>query len=282
MSESLLSLSEADSSRFKLRIIRGRIDEFAACGDALFSDIQSLHADIAIIRLPAGNTEALHALIDRGLAPIHADTLVYHTRDLSDPVTSRRDAYPWDVGLADPDDSAAIASIARGAFSSYRSHYHSNRLLDPALITEGYAQWAISFLTQGTLDRETWVVRQQNKIIAFATCQLTQDNAEIVLNAVDPAYTGQGVYSHMLGKMLSDYRTRHFRAARISTQVWNYTVQRAWARAGFVISHAYDTYHVNALLGIASPTNIATVRQRADTPYPPPHENYHPWPEDDS
>lgn len=253
MSESLLSLSAVDSSRFNLRIVRGRIDDVGTCeGDTLFRDIQSLQADIAIIRLPAGTIEPLRALIDQGLTPIHADTLVYHVRDLSDPVSSRCAAPSLKVELANFDDSEAIASIARHAFSSYRSHYHANRLLDPAKVTEGYAQWAISFLTQESRDRETWVVRKRDRIIAFATCQLNKDDAEIVLNAVDPAHAGQGVYSYMVGKILSSYRARHFHAVRISTQIWNYTVQRAWARAGFVISCAYDTYHINALLGIAS------------------------------
>ena len=259
MSEHLLSLSEADSSRFGLRIVRGRIDDPAACrSDALYGEIQSLRADIAVIRLPAGTIAPLYALVDQGLALLHADTLVYHTRNLSEPFLSQRDEQFLRVDLANAEDSEVIASIARYAFSSYRSHYHANPLLDPTKITEGYAQWATSFLNQTTHDRETWVVRRRNQIIAFATCQLAGDNSEIILNAVDPAYAGQGVYSYMLGKMMHGYRARHFHFMHTSTQIWNYTVQRAWARAGFIISRAYDTYHVNALLGAASQPEAAT------------------------
>jgi acyl dehydratase len=36
---------------------------------------------------------------------------------------------------------------------------------------------------------------------------------------------------------------------KVSTQVWNLAVQKVWSREGFVLTQAFDTYHVNALLG---------------------------------
>jgi ribosomal protein S18 acetylase RimI-like enzyme len=245
----LLTLSEVDSMRFGLRVARGHLVDDPELVAPLLGDIQQLGVDIAIFRLPAGSIHLLRELNEHGLTPIHADTLVYHTRDLCEPIPDEQTGRTWSIGPANADDSTGIAAVARQSFATYRSHYHANPLLNPALIAEGYAEWAISFIRQNTPDLETWVARQAGRVIAFATCRLAHParDVEIVLNAVAPEYAGQGVYGSLLRHMLLDYRERHFQSVRISTQIWNYRVQRAWARAGFRITHAYDTYHVNAL-----------------------------------
>ncbi|MFI5071356.1 MAG: GNAT family N-acetyltransferase, partial [Terriglobales bacterium] len=206
---------------------------------------------IAILRIPAGMTAPLRDFTGRGLTPLHADTLVYYERRLTSQVAISAPSPTLTIEKATIEDQASIAGVARRGFNSYRSHYHANPLLDPALILEGYAEWAINYITSGSSDRETWIVRDRDSVIAFATCTLFFDDqiVEVVLNAVDPAHAGRGVYGHLLRHILGTYQRRGLSAIRISTQVWNYTVQRAWTREGLAISHAYDTYHINALLG---------------------------------
>ena len=230
-----------------MRIVRGRIEDTEPAPGALRAEFSELKADIAIIRLPAGDLGPLRELMDHGLTPIHADTLVYCARALDCTIKDKSINCALTVELARPEDLDSIAMVAERAFSTYRSHYHANRLLDPGLITKGYAEWATSFLTQPTPEHDTWVVRHEENIIAFATCRLSPSSGsvEIVLNAVDPASAGQGVYSHLLNQVLYSYWRRDFKRVCISTQIWNYIVQKAWARAGFVITHAYDTYHIN-------------------------------------
>jgi GNAT superfamily N-acetyltransferase len=236
-----------DSRRFKLHIARGRIDEVMPQSGALQAEIATLQADVAIIRLPAGRLEPILDLIAGGYVPIHADTLVYHSRKLAEPIADKLASKELSVEIASNADRARIGEIAVRSFSSYRSHYHANPLFDRERISEGYAEWAVSFLNAQSPDRETWTARMTGEIAGFATCALraADNSVEVILNAVAPNYARRGVYGYLLNHILTSYRERGFAAVHISTQVWNYIVQKAWAHAGFVISHAYDTYHVN-------------------------------------
>ncbi|SHM49247.1 GNAT family N-acetyltransferase [Rhodanobacter sp. OK091] len=243
--------SPKDSARFGLKIVRGRIDQDSPTPGILHSEIVALGTDIAVLRIPAGMTAPLRDFTNHGLIPIHADTLVYYERQLTSPVAISEPPTNLIVEKATIEDRSSIADVARRGFGSYRSHYHANPLLDPVLILEGYAEWAIDYISSEPSDRETWIVRNRGAVIAFATCSLIvgDEVVEVVLNAVDPAHAGHGVYGHLLRHMLRTYQRRGLRAIRISTQVWNYVVQRAWTREGLAITHAYDTYHINSLFG---------------------------------
>jgi GNAT superfamily N-acetyltransferase len=217
MDQHWLTISMADSDRFGLRIIRGRVEETLPAPGILQTQIIDLKADIAIIRFPAGITAPLYDLVDRGFTPIHADTLVYYARDLELPIAASNFVSPPEIELANQGDRNQVANLARRAFSSYRSHYHANRLLDPSLVVEGSAS-----------GRETWVARRNGPIIAFATCNTCpiDKSVEIVLNAVDPDYAGRGVYGYLINQILLRYRSRNFNRVRISTQIWNYASQK--------------------------------------------------------
>jgi len=242
-----LTFAIEDSRRFNLRIFRCYIDGNTPPSGTLEKEITESRADIVIIRLPAGMISPIHELIDTGHIPIHADTLVYHARQLNAPIGAQSEDSCLTTELAGTADRDRIVKIATDAFCSYRSHYHANPLLDSAAITAGYAEWAISFLGSQNIDRETWVVRSRDEIVGFATCTISNNDksADIILNAIDPMYSGRGIYRYLLNQILISYQTRGFLIVRISTQVWNYTVQRAWAHVGFFVTHAYDTYHIN-------------------------------------
>lgn len=245
--QSWLTPATAESRRFNLRIVRGRFDGILPPAGALKDDITALRPDLVILRLQAGVVAPVRELISDGFVPIHADTLVYHVRQLDQAVADNRKNPALAVELANLADRTRIAEIAKAAFCSYRSHYHANPRLDPGMIGEGYAEWAVLFIDTQAADHETWVVRMHDEVVGFATCALSRPgtSVEVVLNAVAPIYAGRGIYGHLLNRILLAYQTRGFASVRISTQVWNYIVQRAWAHAGFVISQAYDTYHIN-------------------------------------
>lgn len=251
LDESWFIPSPKDSARFGLKIVRGRIDQDIPAPGVLHSEVVALGTDIAVLRVPAGMTAPLRDFADRGLIPIHADTLVYYERRLTPLAPISNLPSNLTVEKATIEDQSSIADVARRGFCSYRSHYNANPLLDPVLILEGYAEWAIDYISSEPSDRETWIVRDCGSIIAFATCSLIvgDEIVEVVLNAVDPAHAGNGVYGHLLRHILRTYQRRGLRAIRISTQVWNYVVQRAWTREGLAITHAYDTYHINSLFG---------------------------------
>ncbi|MEO9228658.1 MAG: GNAT family N-acetyltransferase [Devosia sp.] len=256
---SWLQKSTKDSERFGIRIFRGTINGHIENPSRLVNDIIESKADLVVVRVPAGDVTLPFALANQGVSPVHADTLVYYERDAKLPAIELSSNFPFEFHLANEADRSSLSTLATLAFSSYRSHYHANPELDPATIAAGYGEWAASCIA-GSFDeqqrslgnhRETWTVRFERKIIAFATCAINnpEKSAEVLLNAVNPHYSGQGVYSNLLREVVSVYQQRDMACIRISTQVWNYTVQRAWVRQGFLLTHAYDTYHLHLNLG---------------------------------
>ncbi len=251
--ERWLRLAEADSKRFQLRIARGGTGLGAPPPGQLQSEIDALKPDVVILRLPAGIIGPIHDLISTGLSPVHADTLVYHSRQLDHTIVEKKFDMDLVAELAVQADSDRIADIAKASFRSYRSHYHANPLFDPQAISDGYAEWATSFIRHSSADRETWIVRASGEIVGFATCEIHRYDkcVEIVLNAIDPSHSGRGFYGYLVSQVLLNYRQRGFCTVKISTQVWNYVVQKAWAHAGFTLTQAFDTYHVNLVPGAA-------------------------------
>jgi len=251
----ILKISTADSARFGLVIARGRSEH----GEPLPSPltlkqaIQALSADVAIIRLPAGSAATMQGLAELGFVPFHADTLVYYEKELG--TAARPVPEGIRIDKATPDDSAAVAAIARNAFGDYASHYHANPLLDRRRVLEGYAEWATKYL-EG-VDCVTWVARSDGNAVAFlsSTCNTEDATCEVVLNAVAPTHEKRGIYTQLLRHATFALQAQGFKRLLISTQVWNYGVQRIWAREGLGLVRAYDTYHVNSLLSAPMKTD---------------------------
>jgi len=253
-----LRLSLPDSSRFNLNIVRGRMETRMELPDAaeLEQQIRALEADIAILRAPAGSH--LHKVLsDLPWPTLHADTLVYYKKQLmpgdqSDRSQSNRSDVPtdWRVALAQIEDMGHIADVTRSSFSAYRSHYHANPLLQPRLILEGYAEWAIEYLSDRANNRFTFALKDQQRLLAFLTCRIDPEikTCEVILNAVHPSVSGRGIYSYLFAESLRSLARLGMEHVEISTQVWNYAAQKVWTRQGLILNRAYDTYHVNAML----------------------------------
>ncbi len=253
-------ISDVESARFGLTVVRARLDDNDAPPAATLSEeLRTLAADVAILRVPAGHAAITRALASEGLAVQHADTLVYYARDLS--TYSRPAGTPAgvDFGEARSDEAGQIAALAQRSFGDYRSHYHANPRFDPALIAEGYAQWACAHLGEAAPGRHTHVARLGSQVIAFLTSAESADDRsfEILLNAVSPDHARMGVYSALFGHVLQHFGDQGLAKVRISTQVWNYAVQRVWSRHGLAIERAYDTFHINLRPGFASTDTLS-------------------------
>jgi acyl dehydratase len=242
-----LAFSPLDSARFGLRVFRGKgehIDD-----RALFASLVTNGVDVAIVRTPAG-TPGWPRLSRYGLQPIHADTLVYYGVDLQthEPRPLRNaDLVFSEAGDADRE---VLAALVGTTFEGYTSHYHANPLFDHARILAGYMEWASGYVSTATPGRITWVARRGSEIVAFACCSHDDSGGESegVLYGVHPAHSGGGLYGDLIRYTQAAFRERGFRSMAVSTQVWNYAVQKVWAREGFFLTRAYDTWHVNALL----------------------------------
>ncbi|KAB8317105.1 hypothetical protein SD81_023220 [Tolypothrix campylonemoides VB511288] len=242
-----LEISPLDSARFGLRVFRGR--GIVADERDLFRSLLAGSVDVAILRTPAGSTR-WSRLPRSGLQPIHADTLVYYAVDLRthEPRALRNADLVFEE--AGPDDAASIAHLVRTTFRDYVSHYHANPVFDPNQIVAGYMEWATSYTSSAADGRTTWVARRNGEIVAFACCSFDAsiDECEGVLYGVHPDHAGGGLYGDLIRYSQAAFRARGFGTMNVSTQVWNYAVQKVWAREGFALVSAFDTWHVNAML----------------------------------
>lgn len=244
--------ASGESERLGLTIMRGTFDRPIDNAQRIAEQIQGLDGDLLIIRVPAGDFSLPLALVDKHVRTIHADTLVYYELDTRAAAAGEEThGFAANVDQAKELDRSALFELASRAFSGYRSHYNTDRRLDPNDISAGYGEWATSCISESIATeenpKETWVIRENGTIRGFATCVKSQSGqqVEILLNAVDPAHARKGLYTRLLRHLIAVYRGRGYLAIRVSTQVWNYAVQRAWVKAGFVLSHAFDTYHVH-------------------------------------
>lgn len=239
----LLNYSTLDSNRFAIHVERTSIEADAPV-ESVVEAILASPADLIIARFPAGDCAIPNALLQRGEAMIHADTLAYYEVRLP---ASAGKAVP-NVRRAQLDDLEAIRGIASAGFQNYRAHYAANPLLPAAQILEGYIEWAQSRADPSDTTSDTWLVFDGDVAAGFATCDVHDGSVEIVLNAVHPAFARRGHYGTLLRHLLHHYAGAGLARLSISTQIWNYTVQRQWARAGLLLARAYDTFHIDRRL----------------------------------
>lgn len=239
-----------DSRRFGIQVLRGTVDADVAPAEVI-DELEHSAADLLILRVPAGATALPTQLQVQGHVAIHADTLVYYTMDLS-PATAP--ATELQVEQAEDRHRDAIAAIAEQGFSGYRAHYAANPLLPKDLVLTGYVEWALSRLRADTGRSATWVVSDEGTVAGFATCDVSGDSVEIILNAVHPDFERRGLYGMLLRQIQHHYAHQGIKQLLISTQIWNFTVQRQWARNGLRLSKAYDTYHIDRRLRAGAPS----------------------------
>jgi acyl dehydratase/GNAT superfamily N-acetyltransferase len=249
----VLAPSPLDAARFGLRVHRGkgeRLDE-RAFFEALVAD----RIDVAIVRTPAGSGKAWQRLSRYGLQAIHADTLVYWSLALSGHAVRPLRNTDLEFSEATAADRDALAALVRTTFDGYHSHYHANPLFDEERILAGYMEWATGYIGGDAPGRVTWVARRGETIVAFACCSFDEAGSESegVLYGVHPDHAGGGLYGDLIRHTQARFQARGFATMHVSTQVWNYAVQKVWAREGFVLEHAYDTWHVNAMLDGGTP-----------------------------
>lgn len=243
-----LELSKLDSARFGLRVFRCQLKIVEE--RALFHQIISENTDISIIRTPSGAGSGLQRLGRYGLHPIHADTLVHYETDLHayEPAPLKNTDLAFSE--AAPSDQAELNALVLSTFAGYVSHYHANPVLDQAKILAGYVEWASNYISDNSGQRNTWIARRAGQLVAFACCQSDTETAcgHGILYGVHPDHSGGGLYGDLIRYTQARYRERGFRCMQVSTQVWNLAVQKVWAREGFRISAAQDTWHVNSML----------------------------------
>jgi len=242
----ILKTSETDSLRFGIEVFRG----YVQCDQVqqVVTEIKSSACDLAILRTPAGEGLLAVALQKSGLPFLQCDTLVYYEIDLESFTPKPLRNQELVMRRAKPEDRNRLLKLIEETFSGYRSHYNNNPLLDSAAILEGYKEWGASFLDAS--DRPLWVAERDGIIIAFAACAANKASGESegVLYGVAPEASGGGIYGDLIRRTQASFKSEGYARMTVSTQIWNYAVQKVWVREGFVMSRAVDTFHVNAML----------------------------------
>ena len=192
-------------------------------------------------RIDADDLHTAHRLEADGYRLM--DTLVYYGRPVADR-PERRVPPGVVIRRAGPDDVHAVGAIARLAFHDYVGHFHADPRLDDEAADAAYVEWAETSTTNIQPDRPVLLGCGDDDILGFLTLRdVGERTAEIVLNAVDPAHQGRGLYAALVREALhaaGEAGTEHL---IVSTQINNYGVQRVWSRLGLVHERSLYTFH---------------------------------------
>lgn len=247
LEQSTLARSALDSARFGLEVWRA-----ARLDGAPLAELLDSTADVAIYRLPVGTSAPVRALVAHGFDVIDAGVLVYYTLDLTGcmprPVMNR----DVTISLASDDDDETLGILVEDSFRDYASHYLANPLFARPLALAGYREWAMRHRSDGRTS--TWIARRDGRAIAFASCEADPQAgiANGSIYGVLGSESGGGLFSDLIRHTQAHYQRLGFREMRMSTKVDNFAVQKVWGREGFHLYAAFDTLHVNAMLGAAA------------------------------
>jgi len=243
-----LNHSLIESKRFDLKVYRGVIDDINP--KEILSTVLKENIDVAIIRIPSERQDALVRLEKTGIPYLIADTLVYYHVDLKtyEPGELRN----RDLEFIEfyPEHFEIMDKLVSEIFSAYKNHYTSNPLLAVDLI-EAYKEWARSYVTNETDGKCGWLVKRGDRFIGFATCTFEGDESEIVLNGVVPSAAGMGVYGDLIKFLQQFFKDNGYSIMKVSTQVYNYAVQKVWSREGFVMKQSFVTVHINSMMNVS-------------------------------
>lgn len=246
MTNPLLALSPLDSARFEMRVLRGRLDTIEP--KVLAAEIIATGCDVAIVRIPSAQSARMSTLSRWALPVQHADTLVYYQCDLrryTPPALRNQDI---SFARASENDMGELREMIADTFRDYSSHYHANPLFAREKVLAGYQEWAENHATGS--DRTLWTARREGRLVAFAACQEKPNSreAEGILYGVNHQDAGGGLYGDLIRHTQTEAKKRGICTMKVSTQVGNFAVQKVWAREGFHMTEALDTFHINALL----------------------------------
>jgi GNAT superfamily N-acetyltransferase len=242
-----ISFSKVDSERFSMRIFRATLDKLEP--RVIRDELISNKADILILRMPVTSKEDHHLLSSTGFPFLHADTLVHYQLPLKNCKThDLKNNLAFEV--IDGKSAGELDKLVPLIFRHYRNHYFSNPFLDRKLINDGYLEWAKTYLHDEKTGRISWLVRDQGIPVAFATCASEKRTGlcEGILYGVHPDHEGRGIYSDLIRFTANYFKDQGYLVMDVSTQIQNFGVQKVWTREGFYLHHAFDTYHINAML----------------------------------
>lgn len=235
-----IELNELETARFG--ISAARVTDPAASPRAIDRAALDAGVQMVTVRISANDLRRVHAFEEAGYRLM--DTLVYYSRGLDNLPAMPPPPRGVSLRQALPEDAGAVAAVARNSFAGYMGHYHADPRLDPAAADAAYVEWAETSTARASAASPVLVAETDGVVVGFLALRSNApDEMEVVLNAVEPALHGSGIYGSLIGKALSVARGRGCRQMVTSTQINNYPVQRVWSRLGFVHGRSLYTLH---------------------------------------
>lgn len=240
-----LNYSPIESKGLGLKVYRGVVDDINP--EEILSTVLKENIDVVIMRIPAERQDSMARFQEIGIPYLIADTLVYYQVDLKK--HKPRGPRNSDLEFIEfyPEHLEIMDKLVSEIFPAYKNHYTSNPLLSVDLI-EAYKEWARSYVTNEANRRCAWLVKREDRFIGFATCAFDGDESEIVLNGVVPSAAGAGVYGDLIKFIQHFFKNSGYSIMKVSTQVYNYKVQKVWSREGFVMKQSFLTVHLNCFM----------------------------------
>lgn len=235
-----VEIDDLESTRFGIIAAKLTSDEMELSEVNRFA--QKNRVQMVTARTSVDNFKRVHNLEEDGYRLM--DTLVYYKWDVRDVPVPRPLPDGITLRRAVPNDNAQVAGVAACSFSSYLGHYHTDPRLDDTAADAAYVEWAETQIQNLDVKNPVTVAVINNSIIGFIIPQKnSNEELEIILNAVHPDHQRGGIYSQLITKVMSDAKKLKFKRIMISTQVNNYDVQRVWSRLGFFHFQSFYTFH---------------------------------------
>lgn len=236
----LVECNALESARFGVVAARAR-DPLAA-PQALDAAAEALGVQMLTVRIACQEHSRIHALEADGFRLM--DTIVYYERPLQELPPSSPPSGDVTIRRARPKDAAAVAEVARAAFSNYIGHYHADPRLQPAAADAAYVEWAEKSIAGQSEAEQAILLFCGQRLGGFLTLRRNSPaEIEIMLNAVHPDLQRRGFYQRLLVEALVMGRNAGAATITVSTQVNNLPVQRAWATLGFRLASSFHTFH---------------------------------------
>jgi len=240
-------ISDLESKRFKLNILRANVEEVEL--KELKLRIFKNNIDVTILRISSSNTAMISRLDNLDFEYFQADTLVYYYLNLETYKPQGLKNHDLAFVKAKVGDALELERMVRVIFKDYTNHYSLNKFINTKDALDGYVEWVINFLD--CIDKEVFLVYRNEEAIAFATCECVEGKAEGILFGVMPDFSGGGIYSDIIRFTQSHYKKKGMKIMSVSTQIQNLAVQKVWAREGFLLQDSFSTIHINSLLNLS-------------------------------
>lgn len=201
--------------------------------DNLIHDAEQYGIQLLTCRVGSDDCAALSAIQRSGFETV--ECLLTLERRLDTPA-----AIPDGVEFAHPEDAEICAQIARQAFSYDR--FHS----DPAVSNAGADNLKAAWAENACRSRAdtVFIIRENERIVGFNACLLTEDQSVIDLIAIAPIAQGRGYGTRLVQAAVSYYTDKTSRLY-VGTQSRNLGSLAMYQRCGFRVSASALTLHAH-------------------------------------